>query len=193
MKRKNISKFALLVSLLTINTTANSFYQCVPKKSWKRIAYLTPSSPQHLFQQFLLAGKYRVIAAGGGGEQVIKEFTLTTATEFKACAGEVKSLSGFVDGMGYDGKYIGKNNDRKGYGKGKAGSRQKEEGKDAVYIPGEGCYSGIYLRGTLLQDGGFDIEASSAGSYFSVTGVELVLKGGDLTKYDGYVVIDKWE
>ncbi len=34
MKRKNISKFALLVSLLTINTTANSFYQCVPKKDY---------------------------------------------------------------------------------------------------------------------------------------------------------------
>ena len=34
MKRKNISKFAILSSFLIVTTTANSFYQCVPKKEW---------------------------------------------------------------------------------------------------------------------------------------------------------------
>lgn len=33
-QRKNISKIALLAGLLTINSSANSFYQCVPKKAW---------------------------------------------------------------------------------------------------------------------------------------------------------------
>ena len=189
MKIKNISKFVMLASLLVMNTTANSFYQCVPKKSWKRIVYLTPYSPQHLFQQFLQAGRYRVIAAGGGGEQVTKEFTLTTATEFKACAGERAGGSKLGDGMGYEGKYKNTSKNTKGYGKGQFGKKQGNN----TYSGGEGCYSGIFIREGLLQDGVYDLEGSGAGSYFQVANVELVLKGNTLTKYDGYVVIDKWE
>ncbi len=34
MKHNKISKLALLAGLLVMNTTANSFYQCVPKKEW---------------------------------------------------------------------------------------------------------------------------------------------------------------
>ncbi len=34
MKNNKINKFILLAGLLTINSNANSFYQCVPKKEW---------------------------------------------------------------------------------------------------------------------------------------------------------------
>ena len=135
MKNK-ISKIILMASLLASGiTTAQEFYTCVPKKDWwldivregnkkqwKKIIHLTPQSPQSDFQQTLQAGKYRVTAAGAGGEPETKEFTLTTVSEFKACAGasggdgttaSYKEFSGGGGGggggNGYNGIYKGEN------------------------------------------------------------------------------------
>ena len=213
MKRKNISKFALLVSLLTINTTANSFYQCIPKKSWKRIAHLTPQSKQEEFKQTLQAGKYRVTAAGGGGRPEIKEFTLTSSQEFKACAGEraqdpVGDIAGKGgSGMGYQGRYDYKiesdtrsNKEYKasGYGKGERGQDCKEVVEFFQYLPatgGEGCFIGGNGKSTptIENEHLYYLLGHGGGSYFSVNNLEMILKGNAISRNDGYVIIEKFE
>ena len=129
---KNISKFALLASLLTINTTANSFYQCVPKKKWvekivrdginnsywTEIIHLTPKSDLSEFTKELSAGRYRVRAAGAGGVEQVREFKLTSSQKYKACVG-----AGGGGGGGYD---------KVGKGGGSGGDGEKKGAKDGL-------------------------------------------------------------
>ena len=174
-----INKTILLTCLL-VSGLANSqeFYTCVPKKDWwdsmiksntitqsdikkivkeqhvkrwNEIIHLTPHSAQREFKQVLPAGKYRVIAAAGGGEKHVKEFSINTHREFKACVGEAgkdgvngghtssSGGQGFKGGggMGYDGRYEGgtiiKSGDfcsrsGEGYGPGFAGQDLNADG-----------------------------------------------------------------
>ena len=201
MKNK-ISKIILAASLLASGiTTAQEFYTCVPKrdwwiemvregsKKWKKIIHLTPQSPQSDFQQTLQPGKYKVIAAGGGGEPETKEFTLTSSQEFKACAG------GNYDGMGYKGKYSSYSEG--GYGK---GNMPNNGGNMMLYnhyvIAAKGCYMGVKPRTSDT--------CIAAGSYFQIADIEMVLQGCNgiiislipnvaPTINDGYVIIERLE
>ena len=106
MRKNTISKLALLTGLLMINTSTKGFYQCVPKKDWLinfiqnnqrkiwiKVIDLQITSPLDKFKGFLEPGYYRVKAAGAGGKEEVKEFTLIKTEEFKACVGAVVNHS----------------------------------------------------------------------------------------------------
>ena len=128
MKNNKISKITMIGSLLVTGiVNAQEFYTCVPnddwvknlvketikKTQWKKIIHLTPASNLSEFKQTLPAGKYRVIASGAGGSEQIREFTLNSSYEFKACVGQAgednKNSNGGAGGggLGYDGIYCG--------------------------------------------------------------------------------------
>ena len=226
MINKRISKITMVTTLLMAGVVnAQEFYTCVPKKSWWKdtikesvpsandianampksnnqpvswstILNLRPSSYQDEFKQTLYPGKYRVSAAAAGGERVIKEFTLTVPTEFKACVGarggEPSGKKGGYGGggMGYDGAYGG-------YGKGKFGESGFSSAIPSNVSFGEGglgCYRGGYGGTYTASDNdGVGLAGGGGGSYFAMDGViELVLKGGDgATTSDGYIKIEQ--
>ena len=147
--------------------------------SWQTIISLKPSSYQDEFKQTLYPGQYRVSAAAAGGERVIKEFTLTVPTEFKACVGasgvdaEGKEGGRGGGGMGYNGLYGG-------YGKGEFG----KDGSDSIIISGggrggSGCHQGGDGGDYIDKDTGYAAGGGGGGSYFQILDIELVLKGGD--------------
>ncbi len=220
MKHNKISKLALLAGLLVMNTTANSFYQCVPKKSWKRIAYLTPQSKQEEFKQLLESGKYKVTIAGGGGLAETKEFTLTKISEFKACAGEKGGDANEIGsrkgkgggGMGYNGSY--ESHSEGGYGDIVSYCESMAAGSNGGKC-GTGCHKGeegggygMYKK--LSSNGGETTIKRRAGggggggSYFEVADIKKIVaggygksgtisSGGKGAGPDGYVIIEKWE
>ncbi len=224
-----ISKITILASMLTVNlVAAQEYYTCVPKKDWwanivkqnvpnasdirqivkeeviKNLNWrpinLTPNSEVIEFQQKLQPGKYKVIAAGAGGEEEERIFILYTATKFKACVGG-KSENGTDGGYYYAGGFSGKGGDGKGYkgeykgGKGcyddgvnwicrdgsgygegvagKAGKYLKSAGSTGG-IGGKGCYGGG-AGGTGYGGSG----GGGGGSYFEIGNLKLILKGGD--------------
>ncbi len=163
MKNK-ISKIAIF-TILMLNGTVKSqeFYTCIPnedwvkgkakeavtdthiqelirktvnKLEWKKIIHLTPNSNLWEFEQTLQPGRYRVKIAAAGSKEIIKDFTLTTANEFRACVG----IEG-TDGGGY------KNNGGGGGGAGGGGI-----GYNGYYGDGEkGVDGGV--RGGNYQPG----------------------------------------
>ena len=148
MKKNTISKIALLTGLLMINTNTKGFYQCIPKRSWianvidfrqwVKILDLRITSPLEDFKGFLEPGKYRVKAAGAGGEGEVKEFILRKKEEFKACVG---AGGGGGGGCGLNIWYYYKNaggGGGGGGGKGYAGYYSGSKGEDGS----EGCNGG---------------------------------------------------
>ncbi len=242
MKNK-ISKIAIF-TILMLNGTVKSqeFYTCIPnedwvkgkakeavtdthiqelirktvnKLEWKKIIHLTPNSNLWEFEQTLQPGRYRVTAAGAGGKEIIKDFTLTTSSVFKACVGEKNAVSSLFScrigngggGMGYNGRYNGgittSSYDSKynatGYGVGELGLTGRTS------TGGSGCHGGGGgFNKTNKNDSCVKTFASGGGSYFQVANVELILKGVDgknkdgifikeESVSDGYVIIEKLE
>lgn len=136
-----ISKIAIF-TILILNGTVKSqeFYTCIPNDDWVKgkakeeitdtyiqnivkktiltskwtlVRKLTPFSAQSEFKGTLPAGRYRVTAAGAGGPEQTREFTLTYSQEYKACVGQAgrnsENNNGGAGGggMGYGGIYCG--------------------------------------------------------------------------------------
>ncbi len=228
-----INKKILLASILVTNlVAAQEYYTCVPKKDWwldvvregskkwKKIIHLTPQSKQEEFQQTLQPGKYRVTAAGGGGKPETKEFTLTTASEFKACAGEKgKDPVGDTGGEGGGGRgYLGD------YEMHIKTMYMLEEpgihgfcdliGGNSVRC-GRGCHRGLEGNNTATEkvytlDGAVHTVKTvsggggGGGSYFKVGDIKIIFDGGygesgTTKKYgkgagpDGYIIIERLE
>lgn len=219
MKNNRISKITILTALFIGGiVNAQEFYTCVPKRNWwldivregnlknkwELIINLTPNLNIELYKQKLYPGKYRIYIAAGGGDEIVKEFTLDKVEEFKACVGAGGEAGSYGvgnfgrggnggGGMGYKGHYSGgargwTNNEwdgagkgGNGYGKGKAGEMVPWGGNAG--IGGYGCYGGggggwgWFADGRSEGTGGGG--GGGAGSYFQINNLEIILRGAN--------------
>ena len=118
------------------------------KTVWKKIVDLKITSPISDFKQVLQPGYYRVTAAAAGSQEVIKEFSVITPSDFKACVG-----AGGGGGRGYDGYYGGGGSGRN------TGGCGDSSGYGGGYGGGGGGGSGGCVDSTKCSGGG-----SSGGS-----------------------------
>ncbi len=220
MKNNKISKITILTALFIGGiVNAQEFYTCVPKRNWwldivregnlknkwELIIDLTPNLNVELYKQKLYPGKYRIRAAGAGGKEELKEFTIKETATFKACVGRGSGAGGY--GFGYDGRggnggggmgykgaydgglggqhgenaYTGQGLPGSGYGKGAPGDGASWGGHSGT--GGNGCYGGggggwgWFADGRSEGTGGGG--GGGAGSYFQISNLEIILRGAN--------------